>query len=408
MSKKIFIATGTLAVVGGLVTALSASSCDQVCTMEAHPSVTVRFYDSAGLEVSGLPGTTVTWWKVDDPSYGEAPDPAITPPAGSLNDAECTDAVCSAWIAGWEEDGTIEVRANVCGSEYIERIEVPMQADGCHVESQDLDISIDTSGCDTPAPPTHGLVEGCGGQDQFSIIASAYTEVPGGFIPVRPDVVYGLWKEKETTAEAVPMSGLCLDPECMSYGVGVEQTGFFELQVHACGTVFSHPVEVGMSASGCHVETAQVAVEIDPAQCATAGKVQVIDGPPAPSVCELDLHPSALVFTGKIHDDYVVPVPVQHVWYAQGERRVEAHCIDESTDGRCARWVAGYEVAGAMSITSDYCEVEFGEDIRVEMTDDGCHVKTEYVFLEPPTIGCFDSEPTPEPPPPPPPVGQEH
>jgi hypothetical protein len=408
MSKKVFIATGALAVIGGLATAISSSSCDQVCTMEAQPSVEVRFYAPTGEQFVAQQPTSVTWWKVDDPSYGEAPDPSIVPPAGSLNDAECADAVCSTWVAGWEEEGTIEVRANICGSEYIERIDVPMTADGCHVETQELDIAIDTSGCDPVDTPSTGLVSGCGGMDQFSVIASAYTKFPAGLVPVKPDAVYGMWKATETTAEEIPISGLCLDSECMSYGVGLEQTGFFEIQVYACGSVFSHPVEVDKAAGDCHVETEYVAVEIDPSLCTPAGDLEVFAAAePVPTVCDLKARPSAIVSTAKAYDDYLASVPVKNVWYSQGERRTEAQCIEMNADERCSRWVAGWELAGPMSITSEYCETEFGEDIRVDMTDDGCHVKTKYVVLEPPTIGCFGSEPTPEPPPPPPSVPTE-
>lgn len=415
MSKKVFITTGAIALIGGLATAFSVASCDQVCSQEAQPSVVVRFYDEAGQPYVNAVAGSVAWWHITDPAIvGSAPDPAVMPPvAEGFQAAECIDATCTAWIAGWETEGTIEVRANVCGHDYIERIDVPMQAGGCHVDTQELTIAVDTSDCEDGIvdsgppgqPPTHPVdPDGCDSfQQRPSVIVQVATQIDGGYVPLPADAVHGTLHAADGSTQQV-VSGMCMDPICSKFAVGTEQTGEFEIQVDACGTSQTERLTVGMQADGCHVDTVQTTIVIDPDRCAThAEPGPVVVATPVPTVCDLMARPSAIVWTLQQLDDMQLSVEVDSLWFTHEDRRHRATCFDaQAGDAGCSIWLAGYEHAGAIELRTEYCGAEQSKEIRVGKTADGCHVETEYVSMLLSTTGCLTGEPEPRQPPAPP------
>lgn len=101
------------------------------CTMEARASVVVTVVDAAG---APLPDATVTW------STG----------GGEPQAAECWDGSCA---AGYEVSGEITVYASI--SQETEdpccwladgtssTVTVPMTEDGCHVETQELTLTLE-------------------------------------------------------------------------------------------------------------------------------------------------------------------------------------------------------------------------------------------------------------------------
>lgn len=416
MSKKVFITTGLVALIGGVATAVSVSSCDDVCTMESKPSVVVKFYDELGNPYVNDVVGSVAWWHITDPVVaGSAPDPAVEPPvAEGYTNAQCLDDECSAWIAGWETEGTIEVRATVCGHEYIERIDVPMQGDMCHVDTQELSIAVDTSDCDgdvvDSGPPTHPTdPDGCDSfQKRPSIIVQVATTIDGGFVPLPADAVHGtLWNEEGTAKQEV-ISGMCMDPICSKFAVGIEQTGEFDVQVDVCGTSHTEKISVGMQEDGCHVDTVQKTIVIDPDSCATHEEPPTLVAQPVPKLCDLMAHPSAIVWTLQQFDDYQASIDVDALWYTHEDQRHKARCFDANAEGTgCSIWVAGLEQAGPMTLATEYCGKEQSKEIRVDMTEDGCHVETEYVSMLLSSTGCLTGEPEPRRPPEPP-AGTEH
>lgn len=104
------------------------------CTDEARASVMVRVVDFEG---APAPDAVVSWRVPEGDMGGEA---------------ECMDEACSSQVAGWEVEGPIELSANLMQpseepgcywfSSANARVEVPVSADGCHVETQSLTLTL--------------------------------------------------------------------------------------------------------------------------------------------------------------------------------------------------------------------------------------------------------------------------
>ena len=105
------------------------------CTDMAAASVMVSVVDPSGVP---LPGATVTY---------------TTPGSDVPVNAECTDASCTQWVAGWEVGGDITVTASYntetaddpcCWYEdsVSQTVTVPYTADGCHVMTQSLTLTL--------------------------------------------------------------------------------------------------------------------------------------------------------------------------------------------------------------------------------------------------------------------------
>jgi hypothetical protein len=158
-----------------------------------------------------------------------------------------------------------------------------------------------------------------------------------------------------------------------------------------------------MQEDGCHVDTVQKTIVIDPESCGTHKEplFEKIDAEPVPKLCDLMAHPSAMVWTLQQFDDYQASVDVESLWYTHEDQRYQARCFDPHADGSagCSIWIAGMEQAGNLNLFTEWCGQEQSKEIRVGMTDDGCHVETEYVSMLLSRIGCITGEPDPEKPP---------
>lgn len=96
------------------------------------------------------------------------------------------------------------------------------------------------------------------------------------------------------------------------------------------------------------------------------------------------------------------PVRATSVTWSHGDTDVanQAECLDEM----CSTWVAGWEVAGDITVnatlqedTPDPCCWISDSDVRtvhVPMTADGCHVVTQSVtlVLDPSSLVCADAD----------------
>ena len=112
--------------------------------------------------------------------------------------------------------------------------------------------------------------------------------------------------------------------------------------------------------------------------------------------CDRAAHPSVHVVPVVQHDDYFMPAEVDMVWFEHNDRTYEARCIQDE-DGDCTAWLAGYELSGPITVSTEYCDAVISETIEVEVTPGACHVTTEYLLLEVSTRGCLTTE-QPEPP----------
>jgi hypothetical protein len=109
-----------------------------------------------------------------------------------------------------------------------------------------------------------------------------------------------------------------------------------------------------------------------------------------PSECDKMARPSVHVYVAKRFEDYFAPVDVDAVWFEHEGHTFEARCL-QGDDG-CIAWIAGYELEGPITVSTEYCETVVGETVKVDRLPDGCHVQTQYMTLEVSTRGCLTSE----------------
>lgn len=112
--------------------------------------------------------------------------------------------------------------------------------------------------------------------------------------------------------------------------------------------------------------------------------------------CDRAAHPSVHVVPVVRHQDYYMPAEVDMVWFEHHDQTFEARCIQDE-DGDCTAWLAGYEMSGPITVSTEYCDALVSETIEVEVIPGACHVETEYMLLEVSTRGCLTTE-QPEPP----------
>lgn len=115
-----------------------------------------------------------------------------------------------------------------------------------------------------------------------------------------------------------------------------------------------------------------------------------------PYPCDRAAHPSVHVVPVVGYDDYFMPADVDMVWFEHNDQTFEARCIQDE-DGDCVAWLAGYEISGPITISTEYCDTVVSETIEVVVEPGACHVDTEYLLLEVSTRGCLATE-QPEPP----------
>jgi hypothetical protein len=108
--------------------------------------------------------------------------------------------------------------------------------------------------------------------------------------------------------------------------------------------------------------------------------------------CDLMARPSVYLGVAKQYDDSFQPVDVDAVWYEWRGRTFEATCVRES-DGTCEAWIAGWERPGRIAISTEYCDTVVDVDVDVPMTEDGCHVETQYIIMPVKELGCLATEP---------------
>lgn len=105
------------------------------CDDAAYASVIVNIVDAAGLPKSGV---NVTWSLSDG-----------APPMS----AQCLDESCTSFVAGWETAGDLMIYAELhedtedpcCWLDAYTSttVTVPMSADGCHVDTQEITLMMD-------------------------------------------------------------------------------------------------------------------------------------------------------------------------------------------------------------------------------------------------------------------------
>jgi hypothetical protein len=376
--KRVYIFTGITAVVGGLVTAVLVSSCDTECTLEARASAIVQFVDtSTGSSAPVLVPASAVWFAFSDENG-----------VHEKQRAQCLDEKCTEWLLGYERPGVYEIHATVCGQEYTRTITVGTTADGCHVETQWVKMEVDSSTCRpdlTPAddvrPPTS-----CSLEARYSVIVDVLGKIEGRDQPVPTERRYFKWSGDPDQRQ---WPGVCLNEECSQFAAGLEQQGRFEVGAVVCGELVATTVEVGETEDGCHVATKSVTLTASLDRCDEEPKPIY---PPTDPACTLESRPSAIVMPVIDGGDVWLPYPTEQLWFEHGDTTRRAYCpggLDQN--GKCSRWITGWEVDGSFSAYTETCDVVTKVDYRVSKTMDGCHVETVYVPVFMDTRGCIQS-----------------
>jgi hypothetical protein len=390
MSKKgkIFIATGAIAIIGGLATSSLVSSCDTVCTTESRASVVINVVDENG---DPIHADKVTYTVTDDAG------PRSSAPVPGAEAAECADDDCTEWVAGYETEGLFVITAEVCGRTVEGRANVEMTEDGCHVETEHLVLEADTLNCARPRSvdmselgitfpePEPGLEitapepQLCTREARPSVLLSM---VDGEGETARPVTPYGVHYQIDG---GQLYSGMCLDESCHQVAVGWEQTGTFSIFAIHQDKLYEASATVGMTEDGCHVDTEDVSIRIDDPEIIG---VPVDKGPfltAKPRECTYEARPSAIVEIVDSNSEVAGPVRAKSVWYEIKEVRepTRGMCIHEP----CGTWMVGIEEAGVLDIYADVCGEIVSTQVEVKY-EDACHVKTEYVKIEAPLEGC--------------------
>lgn len=105
------------------------------CDDASYASVIVNLVDAAGLPLSGA---MVSW------SLGDG---------GPPSEAQCMDESCTSFVAGWEIAGELTIYAELhqdtedpcCWLDAYTSttVTVPMGEDGCHVDTQEITLTLD-------------------------------------------------------------------------------------------------------------------------------------------------------------------------------------------------------------------------------------------------------------------------
>jgi hypothetical protein len=95
---------------------------DSLCTTEARASVTVL--------VTGDDGQPLTPDGVTFQVDGTDPQ-----------EAQCVNASCTQWVAGWELTGSFEITATLGAEATVGSTVVGLDATGCHVHGQTLTLA---------------------------------------------------------------------------------------------------------------------------------------------------------------------------------------------------------------------------------------------------------------------------
>jgi len=118
-----------------------------------------------------------------------------------------------------------------------------------------------------------------------------------------------------------------------------------------------------------------------------------------PGSCDRMARPSVHALVVRQYTDYFLPVDVDAVWFEHDGNTFEARCI-EGPNG-CEAWIAGYDLVGPITVSTEHCDEVVSETVVVESTEDGCHAQTQFMMLEVDTRGCLTATNPPQPPPPP-------
>lgn len=235
-------------------------------------------------------------------------------------------------------------------------------------------------------------VEECAGEPAPSVIVRLWKQEGSAQVPVQASSLKyqvhatGGSRHDEFAPNPSPLkSGECLDSMCTTWTVGHDQPGRVAIYAEACGERHEAEAIVELDDLACHAETQYVDIQVDGKLC-PVGPERI-----PPWECDELAHPSVVVMVAKKYDDYYAKVPVDDVWFSHMGETYEARCM-ENGQGECDLWFAGYDLAGPITVSTEYCDTVVSDSVKVDMEPNSCHVATEYMILEVSTLGCLTDQ----------------
>jgi hypothetical protein len=225
---------------------------EKTCTLEARVSVLVSVVGQVESHLMPVP-TDRTFYEVQD--GGELP-------------GMCINADCSQFAAGFEQTGDFTVGAEVCGQTLTASATVGKTGNGCHVETQQLQLVADVSKCKPPmlqgSPATPQLASQCDVEMRASAFVFPVTDGGDVWIPYPTEkLVYvhdGEQHEGYCAQEAA-------NGKCTWWVAGFGQTGRFQAFTETCGVESAVSFSVEPREDGCYPDTEFVPVFVDTHGC---------------------------------------------------------------------------------------------------------------------------------------------
>jgi hypothetical protein len=229
----------------------------KTCTLEARPSVLVSVVGQVDSHLVPLPADRV-FYKVHDPEHpNSAEQPGI-----------CLNEACSLFAAGFETTGGFEIGAEVCGDVITTRVSVGKISNGCHVDTQHVQLMGDASKCDEPptdAPTPVNLKPQCDRQDlRASAVVFPVTDGGDVWIPYPTENMVFVHEGQRHQGYCAQRAD---NGKCTWWTIAGGLTGRFQAFTETCGIKSAVSFSVELTEDGCYPETEFVPVFMDTHGC---------------------------------------------------------------------------------------------------------------------------------------------
>jgi hypothetical protein len=226
----------------------------KTCTLEARPSVLVSVMGQVDSHLVPLPADRVFYevHRPGEPSTGQMP-------------GVCLNETCSMFAAGFEQTGSFEVGAEVCGEVITAKVRVDKTSNGCHVNTQQIQLMGDASKCKSPPVVTTIPPAECDGREKGPS-AFVFPVTDGGDVWM-PYPTENLYYVHEGTRHSAYCAETADNGKCRWWVVGWGDTGRFQAFTETCDVETAVSFSVEMSEDGCKPDTQFIPVFVDTHGC---------------------------------------------------------------------------------------------------------------------------------------------
>ena len=193
-------------------------------------------------------------------------------PRGEPNGRElagmCLNEECSLFSAGFEIEGTITVGAEVCGKVIEEAVNVVKTADGCHVDTQTVQLMTDIRNCESrPAVAEldlDALKPDCEPEVHASAFLMPVTDGGDVWLPQPTEALVYVHDDTRHKAMCVQTAD---NGKCSLWVTGFGKVGRFQAFTETCGVETAVHYSVEPQADGCYPKTEFVPVFVNTMGC---------------------------------------------------------------------------------------------------------------------------------------------